>query len=395
MSTIRQQQHIASLIAKKRLGTITPGEQDELNTWIGADQRHARLYHKLEQQDYTSVFQTYRQIDTEQNLLKYRKQYPRTFGRLTSKAWMAVAAVGILLLSVGGVYWYTSRFQAPTYMAAIQPGSSKATLILDDGSVRELSLDYKAERFQVKGAEVSNSGQQIRYTGTIHPSAGPTIPEEYNTLKIPTGGEYQLILADGSKVWLNSQTTLRYPVNFTGEERRVQLQGEAYFEVAHDAGHPFIVETGHEVKVRVLGTSFNIRDYEDEGRIETVLEEGGVKMMQNGREVILNPGTKATYEEASDRLSTTPVDTRLYTAWHTGHYIFQEQTIETILQKLSRWYDIEVKYADEDVKTMLFSGNIRKYDTIDHFLKALELTYSIDFQIDGRTITVSRVNNNN
>ncbi|HAH72360.1 MAG TPA: iron dicitrate transport regulator FecR, partial [Butyricimonas virosa] len=165
-------------------------------------------------------------------------------------------------------------------------------------------------------------------------------------------------------------------------------EGEAYFEVAKDPQHPFHVNARNGVNIEVLGTSFNVRSYTDENAIETVLEEGSVRMSQGKDAVILSPGNKAVYLP-NEPIQLTTVNTELYTAWRHGQYIFMEESVENILKQLSRWYDIEVFYSNEAAKSVVFSGDVRKYDDINTLLEAMEIAGGIHFRINGKTLIVS------
>lgn len=388
MNPIHICQHIALLIAKERLNTLNKSETEELKQWLSEDPANRSLYEKLKKQNPIPAFRTYQQIQTTQGLQKYRKRYRSHSVRLPVR-WMSAAAIGLLLIGVG-IHLLVRIPPETVRVVNIQPGASKAVLIMADGQVKELEETKETETIELTGVTVRNSGDEIRYT----PRPGDSLAisqfsREHNILKTPTGGEYKLILSDGTRVWLNSQSILRYPVNFTDKERLVYLEGEAYFDVAYDDKCPFIVNTRTEVNVQVLGTAFNIRAYPDEAQIETVLEQGSVKMWQYSNSVTLVPGTKGVFNKNNGEFSTQEVNTELYTAWYKGQYVFEEETIENILTRLSRWYDIHVFFADQKARNMVFSGSIRKYGTIHQFLQAVEMTGGIRFQVKGNTIIVS------
>lgn len=390
MDQINKYQHIAHLIVKERLTGLNKTETEVLNQWISENQDHQYLYERLRKLNPAEVIQNYKNIDTERGLQNYHR-YHSSKSRSMPARWMAIAAVGLILLGVGTLLLFRAP-SIPSLKNDLQPGAAKALLILADGSIKELEQIRETETILLEGVSIRNSGNEIQYTPMqISDDTTQTILPIYNTLKIPTGGEYMLILADGTKVWINSQTELRYPVNFTGKERTVYLKGEAYFEVSHDTARPFFVRMGNEVNVEVLGTSFNVRSYENEQEIEAVLEQGSVKMWRHNNSVTLTPHIKAVYNKNNGLFTTQTVNTELYTAWHKGQYIFEEETIENILHKLSRWYDINVFFVNEDAKRIIFSGNVRKYDTIQQLLRAIERTGSIHFQIKGNTIIVNTI----
>lgn len=268
----------------------------------------------------------------------------------------------------------------------ISPGSSKAMLILNNGEIISLSEKNKTEIVATEELSIRNEGSRLRYTASENTKNEQA--NNYNELIVPKGGEFTLTLSDGTKVWLNSQSKIRYPVIFNDITREVYLEGEAYFEVAKDPQHPFHVNARNGVNIEVLGTSFNVRSYTDENAIETVLEEGSVRMSQGKDAVILSPGNKAVYLP-NEPIQLTTVNTELYTAWRHGQYIFMEESVENILKQLSRWYDIEVFYSNEAAKSVVFSGDVRKYDDINTLLEAMEIAGGIHFRINGKTLIVS------
>ena len=259
-------------------------------------------------------------------------------------------------------------------------------LILNNGEIISLSEKNKTEIVATEELSIRNEGSRLRYTASENTKNEQA--NNYNELIVPKGGEFTLTLSDGTKVWLNSQSKIRYPVIFNDITREVYLEGEAYFEVAKDPQHPFHVNARNGVNIEVLGTSFNVRSYTDENAIETVLEEGSVRMSQGKDAVILSPGNKAVYLP-NEPIQLTTVNTELYTAWRHGQYIFMEESVENILKQLSRWYDIEVFYSNEAAKSVVFSGDVRKYDDINTLLEAMEIAGGIHFRINGKTQIVS------
>ena len=387
MDLIYKHQHIASLVAKERLGLLNEAEKEELDIWVKGNPEHQLLYERLKQKNYTEDIALYDGMDMERALEKYRSRYNRR--RHFIYRWVSVAAVVVILFTVG-IFLFHREKQVGPEVADIYPGSSKAELVLSDGSVRKLESVQQAEEIKVGEKVIRNTGTQVCY---VCDSTPVKTTEEfrlvYNELRVPTGGEYQLVLSDGTKVWLNSQTNLRFPVEFGDKERTVYLEGEAYFEVSRDEKRPFYVRMSKEVNVEVLGTSFNVRAYGDEANIETVLEKGCVRMFRKRQDIVLKPGMRAIYSKKDKSIEADMVDTELYTAWRNGQYVFQDETVENILYKLSRWYGMDVFYQNEKAKELIFSGSIRKYNTIQRLLNAIEGTGSIHFQVKGNTIIVN------
>ena len=195
-----------------------------------------------------------------------------------------------------------------------------------------------------------------------------------------------ITLPDQTKVTLNRYSSLTYPDRFKEDRREVQLQGEAYFEVAPDSLHPFIVKTEQQ-NLRVLGTSFAIRAYANESVVLTTLETGKVNIHSKGQEVILTPGEQSCLKGGN--LTVAKVNTTLFTAWHKGIFIFQDQPLENILNTLARWYNIDIFYTNENLKDIHFTGELKRYDRIQDFLCKLEILEKVRFTIKGRTVTVS------
>ncbi|MEG0796553.1 MAG: FecR domain-containing protein [Odoribacter sp.] len=389
MDKMMTYQFVANLIVKEQLGTIEEAEAKELAMWLAESVHNQWLYEKLKQKDFTEEIKKYRRIDIEKGLKKYHKLQQQRKRRRMYR-WASVAAAVVILFSIGVNVFY--HFEDTTLkIATIQPGASKATLVLSDGSVRYLDQTNQEEVIKLAGVTVANNGVQLQYTlaamDTLRNELN--LSTDYNELCVPTGGEFQLVLEDGTKVWLNSQTKIRYPVFFSKREREIYLEGEAYFEVAHDANRPFYVRTKEEVKVQVLGTSFNVRAYGDEDCVETVLEKGSVRMWRGSENMILKPGFRAIYDRKIGQMSAASVDTELYTAWREGHFIFYKESIEQILLKLSRWYGMEVFFSSEEAKKIIFTGDVRKYDTIKNLLEAMEISGGVHFDINGNTIQVT------
>lgn len=386
MDEVTKYQYWATLIAKELLGTIGESEVKELAEWKNVDEKHWQLYERLKLRDYAKDILRRQEIDTEAGLRKYYSRYPKQRNRWIYR-WTSVAAAVVILLS-GGLLFFNREESAKREVADIHPGTAKAELILSDGSVRQLEQVGK-EEIRLGELVIHNTGTQLAYTlGMETLSEGQEPVLTYNELRIPVGGEYQLLMADGTKVWLNSQSRLRFPEKFAGKERFVYLEGEAYFEVAHDSMRPFCVRTKEDINIQVLGTSFNLRAYEDEGTVETVLEKGSVRMSGTRGSIVLEPGVRVVYDQKDGKMSQTLVDTELYTSWREGRYVFQEETVDNILHKLSRWYGMNIFFSNEKAKEVIFSGDIRKYDTIKNLLEAMEISGGVRFQLNGNTIIV-------
>lgn len=266
----------------------------------------------------------------------------------------------------------------------IVPGV-KAELILSTGE----RVVLNQQRVSIEG--VNETGiQNDSVTGLNYTTA--KVQGEgmiYNTMRIPVGGFYQLALSDGSKVWLNSMTELRFPVAFTGEERKVYLTGEAYFEVAPDSKHPFIVVTEEGMEVKVYGTEFNMSTYQH-GVVQTVLVSGkvGIRVNATGKEVMLAPKQMAEYSEKTGMVRVEDTDPYRYIAWKDGEFVFERETIEEIMERLGRWYDVKVFYENESLKQKRFTGVISRYEDIEQVLRLIEGPATLRFEVKGNVVTV-------
>jgi transmembrane sensor len=306
------------------------------------------------------------------------------------RAWQSAAAA-ILILLTAGIYYYQNspepvivKTETPRFRNDVAPGNNKAILTLDDGS--KINLDDAKT-----GILASESNIDIKKTGTgqLEYAAGTQSVKtvKYNILSTPMGGEYQLVLPDGSKVWLNSGSTLRFPTAFIGSERIVELKGEAYFDIAKNPKMPFLVRTNNAMDIKVLGTQFNIMAYDDEKNINTTLIEGSVEVLKGSGKTMLKPGQEAILNRGSGNIKVASADLEQAIAWKNGYFIFYNENIESIMRKVSRWYNVDVVYQG-NLSNKDFVGTISRNKNISELLKMLELTGAVHFSIDGRRITV-------
>jgi ferric-dicitrate binding protein FerR (iron transport regulator) len=295
-------------------------------------------------------------------------------------------AAGILLLVGWALLFGPRRGEEAAGLLAtatvtIQPGRPAAELVFPDGRARWLTPET------VILSDSLHEIKTIEHT-LVYVVAGEAREQEMHLLNIPAGGEYDLLLADGTRVYLNAGSTLRYPNFFTGD-REVVLTGEGYFEVARDADHPFIVRSG-DLSVRVLGTSFNINAYPDRSVLVTTLVEGRVRAGCGDRSFDMSPGTQVRYNRETGESVMHPVDVEMYTSWKDGYYIFENMPLEELMTNFALWYDLRVAYRDEGVKGIKFSGSLKRYDDIVPLLKKLEYTRDVEFIIENNLITIKR-----
>ncbi|UYQ93823.1 FecR domain-containing protein [Chitinophaga horti] len=295
--------------------------------------------------------------------------------------WPAAAAVA-LLLAAGAWYWSTHPTQSTTTVAQskkdIQPGRNGAILTLADGA--EIVLDSLQNGLvaQQQGSQVMLANGQLQYN-----SQGQTEGElQYNTISTPKGRQFRLLLPDGSAVWLNAASSIRYPTAFTNKERRVTITGEAYFEVAQHANQPFFISVNNQQEVAVLGTDFNINAYTNESYIQTTLLNGSVSVKAAGKAVVLQPGQQAQLAHSGTSALTvqTDVDTDRVLAWKNGAFNFDQLTLEESMRLLERWYDIDVVY-EHGVPDIRFGGEIDRNVSLEELLKILGRT-KLKFRIE-------------
>lgn len=269
--------------------------------------------------------------------------------------------------------------------AAIKPGTNMATLTLADGST--IALEDAADGIvaQTGGTDVRKVGKGVISYSDKGANA-PADEHSLNTINIPRGGQYTVTLSDGTKVWLNSESSLTYPVAFGGAERKVILKGEAYFEVSKNEQKPFIAQTDH-AEVYVLGTHFNINAYKDEKNVKVTLLEGSVRLSAGPDKALLTPGEQGIVELSHAGIERKKVNVNQVMAWKAGYFIFRNNTIQDIMRQIERWYDVEVVY-EGDIPKGTFGGTYSRNKDIHELLKGLELTGLVHFKIEGRRIIV-------
>ncbi|MFI5139426.1 MAG: FecR family protein [Sphingobacteriales bacterium] len=298
-------------------------------------------------------------------------------------------AAAILIFVSAGAYFFYSRHtrqsqqiaQNKPYKTDIAPGGNKAILTLANGTKLILNNAKNGDLSTQAGTRVVKQDSLISYKAT----AANSNEVSYNTITIPNGGQYQLVLADGTKVWLNAASSLRFPTAFTGKNRTVELTGEAYFEVAKNKDKPFNVKTATQT-VQVLGTHFNINAYSNEATVKTTLLEGSVKVYSGNAVVMIRPGQQSVLANNGTFAVKDDPDTDEIVAWKNGLFQFNEADIQTIMRQIARWYDIDVEFKGK-LPADLYRGKISRNVNVSQVLKILELS-GINFTIEGRKIIV-------
>jgi ferric-dicitrate binding protein FerR (iron transport regulator) len=303
-----------------------------------------------------------------------------------------LAAAAVVLLLAGAAFWFLNRPKAAiqpnlvaTTLEKITPGGNKATLTLADGSV--VTLDSAGNQTIQQGDQsIRQQNGQLLYT-----DRGNNNSVHYNKLSTPRGGQFQVVLPDGTKVWLNSATTLRYPTAFTGAQRVVELEGQGYFEVAPNASQPFLVRvpSSHKdsMEIQVLGTGFDVMAYADEATVNTTLISGSVRVKEGKTIQTLQPGQQAVMNNEDYAITVMTADIKKVTAWKNGVFVFNNTALPAILREVARWYDVDIVYAATP-STELYGGGISRNLQLSAVLRLLEASGYNHLKMEGRKVIV-------
>ncbi|WP_207515851.1 FecR family protein [Longitalea luteola] len=390
---------IGSLVLKYNQGEITEEEKTILDNWINASADNQQLFATLTNNEALQAkLNQLHEIEGTREEARHRVMemlFPATIvtpiKRATYSSWKTVAAAVVVTAVVGTGAWYLLKKEKPEQVDSVQPtakvmqqdvapGGYRAQLILDDGSAIVLDSAGAGKLAQQGNMQVVNSDGQLVYEkGTA--AATKVL---YNTLKTARGQMYPVKLSDGSAVWLNSSSSIRFPVAFIEQERRVEITGEAYFEIAHNDRKPFTVRV-NGVDVQVVGTVFNINSYADEGSMKTTLLKGAVKVKQGDQQVMIKPGeqaevTKSTISVRKD------VNISKEVAWKNGLFYFKNENLRTIMRQISRWYDVDVIYEGK-ISEEGISGKIYRNANLSEVLKVLS-ELDVKFTIEGKKLII-------
>ncbi len=400
---------ISELIIKHLNGELTPEEQAELNEWLGDSEKDKKFFEQFSDKNYVSgELDSLYAYDEEKNWEKLIRKYPVQSAPVVPivkrTGWwkyMAAAAIIIIIIGAGGYLAFFNKQsqseqvqiepQQQRFKNDIKPGQEGAILTLGDGSKVILDSAQNGTLAQQGNVILIKRDGQLNYEGTGSSEIS------YNTMTTPRGRQYSVMLADGSKVWLNAASSITYPTAFKGNERKVIISGEAYFEIAHNANMPFIVEKG-DMNVKVLGTHFNVNAYDDELTIRTTLIEGSVQVGRSGLPTpglptgqagsrFLTPGQQAQVDR-SNEISVVNADLEEVIAWKNGYFNFRNSTIESIMRQVERWYDVDVEYEGKPAR--LFNGEVPRSVNASTLFRILESTGWVHFKIDGKKVTVMK-----
>ena len=372
----------ASLIKKSLIKDLSDKEQKELDQLLD-DQSLQDVYKELSDRGYLKKqFMEYEKYSSQKAYREFKERRGHS-GRIRIVRWVAVVAA-VWVLALGVTLWMTfwkKENVAPLPVASkiIPAGEKKATLTLADGTEVHVE-EITAQILQEKGMNIEYRNGEIVY----HKSEEKTTEVVYNKLEVPRGGECMIKLDDGTKVWVNAETKLKYPVTFVGDRREVVLEGEAFFDVAKNE-KPFIVKTSFG-DVRVLGTAFGISAYASEPESYTTLVRGKVSVEREGiKPVVILPGEQVVTSK-DGKMIKQQVDVEEFVGWKDGIYVFKEKSLGEIMKTLERWYNISVDFQEKSLVDLPFTGNLKRYDDINVFFDALTRTGDMKYRVEGNQV---------
>ena len=380
---------IARIIQKSLKGRLSESEEKLLSDWRKVSDENEHAFQRMISEDFYTVgmekLETYDYRVAYGRFLQKKYQQRRKRRFLINMARVAAVALPfvIALVLYVGLNREEEQTLRPSLASNILPGTSKAVLTLANGQMIPLGKETTDSTIITDGTQISASESGITYA-----DGGESEAVVYNKLDIPRGGEFCLTLSDGTRVWLNSETSIQYPVVFGTKERRVFIQGEAYFEVAKDAKKPFTVQFMSS-SVTVLGTSFNIRAYPEEKQSQTTLAEGSVRIYSPGSSMLLKPGEQAEVKALSGEMVKKEVDVKTFTSWKNGRFVFEQEPLENIMRTLERWYDIRVIFRDEGAKRISLSGNLKRYGDFSQVMNMLQMTGDVRFELHGNDVYIT------
>jgi transmembrane sensor len=384
----------AELISRYLKGELSYEEYEQFRVWLEEDITRQQLLDSLENEEtLANDLHFFSSVDKEaawDNLARMIDERPKQRALPFMRYARYAAAVVVMGIISYVTFRYTyrgnssklARVEKPVLKNDVLPGGNKATLTLADGSVLVLEDMTNGTVKEENGIRISKIDGEIVYQ-ILDQEGSEEI--SYNTIHTPVGGQYHVVLPDGSKVWLNSESSLRLPTAFSGSERKVDLTGEGYFEIVKKTGMPFVVQAG-ETRVEVLGTHFNLMAYANEGASKTTLLEGSVKVSRGISSRIIAPGQQAV---TGDRIQVKNVDLDEAIAWKNGFFQFEGESLKAILSQLKRWYGIEVK-NEQQIPDLHFTAVISRNTTLSQVLKMLEMSGELKFKIEGKKISIQQ-----
>lgn len=376
--------HISRLIYRRLLGLSTPAEEAQLESWLAESEKNRRFYAETTSPETLAAEMAARSaIDSARPAADMTRRINELRRKRVMRLTLQIAAAVLIVLGVSAL-WFLNRPASPAETSTPLTAEAVTPITIDDitaGTTRATITDEAGHTVILTKDE---SGQDA----SSHLLAETTVGARRSTprqlcLDVPRGGEFKVVLEDSTEVWLNAQSTLRYPETFTASERRVKVSGEAYFKVRREPDRPFYVETDKQV-IRVYGTTFNVRAYSDEPAIYTTLESGSISLKRagvNAGELFLSRGHQAVLTRDDDRVKLSVVDPTVVTSWHHGRFVFEDQPLERIMRDLSRWYNFDFEFADPELGERVFMGSTERYADFRTVIQVLENCGGISFSI--------------
>ncbi len=378
-------QDLCDLIYRSRLGKLDANEQKQLDAWLEYPENR-ELYHRIWNREI--ILGKMMRMEGYNRTAAWEQVCRKISGkRKISRKWYVYAAAVVLPLFILGVLF--QRFEATQNQTvalqgdSIQPGTRNARIFLASGEVMELKKDTVYHTVTKDGMEIRNVDGFVSFENRQTP-ANEHI--RYNRVETPRGGEYQVVLPDGTQVWLNAESSLRFPVAFSGNERRVYMTGEAFFDVTHRSGQPFLVESAGTT-IRVLGTKFNVRAYQDLP-LTTTLLSGKVQLQDRQQEVTLIPGQEAVLLSDGSGFQVKPANLEVTMAWLNGVFVFDNKPLEYIMQEVGRWYDVNVFFVNNRLQEERFSIEMPRHESFAEVLRLIEKTGVIHVEVKERTVFI-------
>lgn len=387
MDTIEKYIKISTWIAREIAGTIQQEEKEKLEQWLGAEEENLCIYEnirkRLSEEQEKRSYQKTENIRADWNKVQSRlKKKTITYRQILQ--WAAIIIVMFSTLLIWKQQEEITDTSSTTHThSKIYAGKVLATLTLDNGEEIKLQ-DSNSPEIHQEGIKIYQSDNQLVYEDSVK---NEKKEERFHVISVPRGGEYCLKLSDGTIVYLNAESKLIYPVTFSETERKVHLVGEAFFDVQKDTTKPFIVDMD-SLQIRVLGTEFGVRAYTDEECVKTTLKQGSVKVETNSNNLILSPGTQAIFKKSDHSLERQEVNITLFIGWKDGRLIFKHCPLEEVLRDLGRWYNFNVTFEREELRSLPFSLNIEKHEDFSEVLNLLEETECVTFEITDNTVIV-------
>jgi len=385
MKIIDDEFAISELVILYIKDELSVKQKERLHAWLNDSEKNRDLFEKLKSKEhFIEKSKKDKKFEDPTRWIYISKEINKRKRKLRLR-YGAIAASFFVPLLIGSYFFMQSEEVMKAPRTIIKPGKNEAVLITDNGE--EINLSNNNFKLNTSGViKIQNKNNVLSY----EKEKAETVVEkmEYNTIVVPRGGEYQMVLADGTKVWLNSESELRFPVNFVEDTRTVWVKGEAFFEVAHDKEKPFFAMV-NEKSIEVLGTEFNIKAYPEESEIITTLQSGSVKFNFEDKSQMLTPDHQIIYSEITGETELKEVNVQEVTAWVHGKFYFKSLNLEKIMVVLGRWYNFEMEFEDVEAKDLIFRGMIYRGMTFEDVVDIIKETTNVQIENYGNKITIS------